>query len=363
MPSGRAARRTPRRRPPGSRDLKPSGSSRLTLYEIAKLAHVSKSTVSRVLMGKRDVSAKTRARIEQVMRESGYRPSHFARGLAGGRSNLIGVLLPAIFGGYYADVLRGIDMVAHDHRVRIVMSIAHDESESAEFLKDLSTPGQVDGVILVAPSLDLLRETAPDTGVPLVLVSAAAPNSRKGWGRVDSVTLDNEAGVERVLALLAAKGMRRVLHIAGPRTSYDAVRRLDAFREAAGRHPGLEADVLDAARTSRETGERLKALLGSAAKRPDAVFAYNDDTAIAVVKALRSISLRVPEDVSVVGCDDEHASELMGLTTLHVPMVELGQEAARLVFERITGSGASVAARRSALDLPLVERATTKPRK
>lgn len=337
--------------------MNPGG--KLTLYEIAELAGVSKSSVSRVLMNQPGVSAETRQRILDIMKESGYRPSVVARKLAGGRSNLIGVITPGMYSGYYAEVLRGIDVVAHKRGVRIVMSIAHGWDDYLSVLRESVRPGHVDGVILVAPSLDLFRVPAPQSGVPAVVVSARAPGSRKGWGKVDSVTVDNEGAVEKAMDHLAEQGCRRIVHLAGVQSSYDARERRRGFENCCRRQPGIEGRVVLGGLTSPRAVGELMPHFKSARGRPDAVFAFNDDMAIATVKALRSEGLRVPDDVAVVGCDDEHAAEIMGLTTLHMPMVELGEEAAGLLFDRIEGKSLRVVARQSVLDMPLIVRSTS----
>jgi LacI family transcriptional regulator len=339
--------------------MNPGPETKLTLYEVAKLAGVSKSTVSRVLMDQADVSAKTKARILKIMEESGYRPSRMARSLAGGRSNLIAVVTSGMFSGYYAEVLRGIDVVAHDRGVRIVTSIVHDEGEYSTLLREYAHPGQVDGVILVAPPLALFKTPAPEGGVPLVMVSASATGSRKGWGRFDSVTVDNSGAMERAVDHLVAGGRVRLLHLAGSKTGYDARERCAAFDEVVRKHPKVRGRILPTGPTSGEAAEQLLEFWSAEANRADGIIAYNDDIAIASVKALRSRGIRVPEDVAVVGCDDEHAAEIMGLTTLHMPMVGLGEEAARLLFGRADGEALQVLARQSVLDMPLLIRATT----
>ena len=341
--------------------MNPGG--KLTLYEIAKLAGVSKSSVSRVLMNQRGISDETRQRILDIMKKSGYRPSQFARGLAGGRTGLIAVMTPGIFSGYYADVLRGIDVVAHARGVHLITSFSHGADDYRSLLVEFTRPGRVDGLILVAPAMDTFRMPAPAEGTPVVLVSARPPRRSAGWERLDSVTVNNEQAIERVMTYLQEQGCRRVVHLAGPSGVFDARERRRAFEGFCKANRAMKGHVVHGEETRQEAVSALMKFLDHGGKKQDGVVAYNDDMAIGVVRALREKRIRVPEDMCVTGCDDEQPAELLGLTTLHMPMVELGEEAARLLFGRIDGEAAGLLARQNVLDMGLVARSTTSKRR
>ncbi len=333
--------------------------AKLTLYDIARIAGVSKTTVSRVLINAPDIAEETRARIRKVMAEHGYRPSRFAQGLAGGKSGLIAVVMPGMFSGYYAEVLKGVDLVAHGAGTRIIASIAHSEDEYYSMVTEYAQPGRVDGMVLVAPRLDLLRRPAPEFPVPVVLVSARALRNGQGWDRLDTVTVDNARAVQDALGHLAAQGCGQVVCLAAAADSYDARERRQAIADYARANPAPAIHLLTAGLTSDEAVAVLRAHR-AAGGACDAVLAHNDDMAIGVVKALREQGVSVPDTIAVVGCDDEHAAGIMGLTTLHMPMVELGEEAARLMFARMARrTGAPPAPRCSTLGMPLVVRATS----
>jgi LacI family transcriptional regulator len=341
--------------------MNPDG--KLTLYEIAKLAGVSKSSVSRVLMNQRGISEQTRRRILDIMKTSGYRPSQFARGLAGGRTGLIAVMTPGIFSGYYADVLRGIDVVAHARGVHLITSFSHGPDDYRSLLEEFTRPGRVDGLILVAPAMDTFRMPAPAADVPVVLVSARPPRRSTGWERLDSVTVNNERAIERAMTHLQELGCRRVIHLAGPSGVFDARERRRAFENFCRMNRVIQGHVVHGEETRHEAVSALMEFLDKSRGKPDAIVTYNDDMAVGVVRALREKRIRVPEDVCVTGCDDEQPAELLGLTTLHMPMVELGEEAARLLFGRIDGAGAGLLARQNVLDMGLVVRSTTSSRR
>jgi LacI family transcriptional regulator len=334
-------------------------SDTLTLRQVAKLARTSKSTVSRVLTKHPSVSPKTRARIEAVIAKHGFRPNLFARGLAGGRTGLVAVLASEMNSGFYAEVIRGIDEVAGQHDGHILTSFSHGIPDYTRLWHELATEGRVDGVILIAPPIEIMAAPIDDDSVPAVLCACRAPKHRKVWAGVDSVSVDNEKGMEELLRHLAEQGCRHLVHIAGPENMYDGVERRRAFERFIKSMPGLQGDVIYSA-LNREGG-RAAALqyLAGRATWPDAFVSFNDSTALGVLEALREVGSSVPKPVAVTGCDDEPSSAFVGLTTLHMPMLELGRETARLLFERMERKGEDVPARASVIELSLKIRHTS----
>jgi DNA-binding LacI/PurR family transcriptional regulator len=330
---------------------------KITLYEIAQLAGTSKSTVSRVLMNQSGVSQETRRKIEQIMREKGYHPNQMARGLAGGRTGMIAVVTPGIFSGYYAEILKGVDVVAGNFQVHVISSFARGEKDYPALINRFSQPGQVDGLILVAPRLDIFQQRAPRTSVPIVLIGAYA--SENGWDRLDRVTLNNVGAMNEVLDHLKDQGCKRLLHLTGPSGVHDFAERRRGFEEYIQRNPELRGIVLNGGDTRATAREALEKFLKENPRSIDAVVACNDDMAMGALQVLRGHGIRIPEEVAVTGCDDEAASEVLGLTTIHMPMVELGEEATRLLFERRKAGQAPVVARQSILQMSLVVRSTS----
>ncbi|HBA85681.1 MAG TPA: hypothetical protein DCZ95_16490 [Verrucomicrobia bacterium] len=330
---------------------------KITLYEIAQLAGTSKSTVSRVLMNQAGVSPETRRKIEQIMRESGYHPNQMARGLAGGRTGMIAVVTPGIFSGYYAEILKGVDVVASQHDVHVISSFARGEDDYPDMIDRFSQPGQVDGMILVAPRMKVFKQRAPRTIVPIVLVGSYAPDN--GWDRMDRVVLNNAGAMNELLDHVRQQGCRRLLHLTGLANVYDFAERRRAFEEYLLLHPTLQGTVLSGGETRAQAREALDRHLDEQPESFDAVIACNDDMAMGALQALRGRGIQTPEDVVVTGCDDEPAAEILGLTTLHMPMVELGEEATRLLFERRAQKQISPVARQSIVQMALVVRSTS----
>jgi LacI family transcriptional regulator len=334
-------------------------SDTLTLRQVAKLARTSKSTVSRVLTKHPSVSPKTRARIEAVILKHGFRPNLFARGLAGGRTGLIAVLAAEMNSGFYAEVIRGIDEVAGQHDGHILTSFSHGVPDYIRLWHELATEGRVDGIILIAPPLEIMSTPIQADFVPSVLCACRAPKHRKDWVGVDSVSLDNERGMDELLRHLAEQGCRDLVHIAGPNNIFDGIERRRAFERFIKSMPGLKGDVIQAV-LNREGGRTaVLEYLGGRATWPDAFVAFNDSTALGVLEALRERGVSERKPVAVTGCDDEPSSAFVGLTTLHMPMLELGRETARLLFERMERKGGDLPVRASVIELSLKVRNTS----
>ena len=335
---------------------------RLTLRQIATLAHTSKSTVSRVLTKHPSVSPRTRARIEAVISKQGFRPNLFARGLAGGKTGLVAVLAAEINSGFYAEVIKGIDEIAGQHDGHLLTSYAHGDSDFIRLWKEMSEGGRVDGIILIAPPMGMFSEQVESHYVPSVLCACRALRNRKGWGEVDSVVLNNQRGFEELMQHLVAQGCRYFVHVAGPADIFDGVDRRRVFEKFIESDASLKGDVIQATLTREGGRAAVHDYLSRHTGWPDAFVAFNDDTALGVLEALRDHGIAVPTPVAVAGCDDEPASTFVGLTTLHMPMVELGRETARLLFNRMEHRGEQLPVKTSTVDLSLRVRGSSRRR-
>jgi len=333
---------------------------RLTLRQIATLAHTSKSTVSRVLTKHPSVSPRTRARIESVISKQGFRPNLFARGLAGGKTGLVAVLAAEINSGFYAEVIKGIDEIAGQHDGHLLTSFAHGDRDFIRLWKEMSEGGRVDGIILIAPPMGMFSEQVEDHYVPSVLCACRALRNRKGWGEVDSVVLNNQRGFEELMQHLVAQGCRYFVHVAGPADIFDGVDRRRVFEKFIESDSSLKGDVIQATLTREGGRAAVHDYLSRHTGWPDAFVAFNDDTALGVLEALRDHGIAVPTPVAVAGCDDEPASTFVGLTTLHMPMVELGRETARLLFNRMEHRGEQLPVKTSMVDLSLRVRGSSR---
>ena len=303
----------------------------VTMRDVAREAGFSVATVSRVLNGSGPVGEETRAQVLEVAAELRYVPNGTARSLTTSTTETVGVLLPDLYGEFYSEVIRGVEGAARARRYHTVLTSVQDgPDELAAALRALV--GRVDGLVAMSPEVeaDVLQANFP-ARVPVVMLGRPLDGHT-------SIVIDNEAGAADMVAHLAALGHRRVAHVSGPATNADARARLAGYRRAVA-EGGLEADpalVLQGDFTEASGFAAGRAILGMA-ERPDAVFAANDSMALGLLKALREGGLSVPTDIALAGFDDIPIAEYVtpGLTTVHVPIQEMGGRAVEAVLDAV----------------------------
>lgn len=313
---------------------------KITLRQIAQLAGTSKSTVSRVLTNDPRVAPEVRTLVQAVIDRSGYAPSTFARGLAGGRTGLIGAIASWITPGFFTDVVTGINQVATQQRAHILFSLAHDEQDFAAVVNRFCANRLVDGLVLIAPTAALFEEPVPINPIPLVLCAGRGYRKDNPWSQVHSVVTDNHGGMMEMMAFLAEKGHRSFLYLAGPTESHDARIREQGVRAFLRRHRGLKCEFLCIGQSIEQGRQGMTEHLRKRGRKslPDAIVCFNDGLALGVMEALQAAHIRPGRDITVTGCDDDPVDGMVGLTTLRQPTVELGTTAAATLFELLDKS-------------------------
>ncbi|MFT4136508.1 LacI family DNA-binding transcriptional regulator [Microbacterium sp.] len=297
------------------------GGRAIGVRDVAARAGVSRQTVSRVLNEHPDVAPHTRERVLAAMGELGYRMNNVARALGTRRSRTIGVLAPAAL--HYGP-LRSIETIEAAARAAgywVSAAFADSATDDAVRAAIGHLLGQgVDGLVVVAPHADTVRALdAMDLGIPTVALHSAGRGGR-------APAVDQVAGARLATACLADAGHRRIAHLAGPLDWLEAQARRDGFVQelaARGVEPG---PVLAGDWTARAGFEAAAAVVGSGAT---AVFSANDRMALGLLGGLRERGIRVPEELSVVGFDDEPdaAYYAPALTTVRQDFAELARRA------------------------------------
>jgi LacI family transcriptional regulator len=313
----------------------PIENTSVTLEEVARLAGVSTSTVSRYLSGTHVVAEEKATAIESSIKRLNYRPNLVARGLAKGRTMTVGVLTQEISSSFFNEAMRGVeDGLASHHYEAIFVSGHWNKVEEEQRLMSLMGR-RVDGVILLVAELDdeLLDRHAQ--GVPTVLLGRQSASMR-----VHSLCFDHYAGACEAVRHLLELGHRSIAFIAGPPGRQDADERLRGYRDTLVA-AGLPFDErLVAPGGYVETGgvTAMNMLLDRGLPF-SAVFAANDDSAYGAMLSLYRRGMRVPDDMSIVGYDDlSHSSfSLPPLTSVRQPLRDLGREAAGAVVALIDG--------------------------
>jgi LacI family transcriptional regulator len=295
----------------------------MTIVDVAREARVSVASVSRVINGHTNVTAATRQRIVEVVERLRYVPHTTARSLITKRTHVIGVLLPDLYGGFFSELIRGIDSAARELKLHLLVSSSHgDVAEMAAAIRAMR--GRLEGLLVLAPQLDAAGLGELDAEVPTVFM-----NSRVDDGVSSSLAIDSYGGARAMVRHLIARGHRAIAHVTGPVDNFDSHERERGYRdELAASAPAARPLVVrgDFTETSGYTAGRT---LGAEAPRPDAVFAANDVMAIGCLSAFDALGIAVPGDIAVAGFDDIPLAAFVRptLTTMRVPIVELGRGA------------------------------------
>ena len=309
--------------------------STVTINDIARLAGVSKATVSRVINQKPDVDPVTRTKIMRIMDEQGFVPSITAAGLAGGRTRLIGVLVPSLTWPLMPQIMRGIGEIIEQSTYELVLySISHEQDRSAVIDRILAAK-LTEGLLAVYPGqATAYLSELHDSGYPVVMLDdQMIPTGTTPW-----VGSDNRTGAYTAVKHLLRLGHRRIGHIKG-RIGYECSEDryrgyCDALVEA-GITP--DPDLVAQGDFLVTGGATCAHQLFALPERPTAIFAASDDMASGVLRAAEEAGLRVPDDVALVGFDDTAPAAFMRptLTTVSQPFFEMGKRAATLLLDAV----------------------------
>lgn len=280
--------------------------SNATAQDVAKLANVSQSAVSRTFTPGASVSEDTRARVMIAAKSLGYRPNAMARSLITRRSRIIALVMGYLENQFYPLVIEKLSQKLQKQGYHVLMFIS--DGDETDGVLDEILQYQIDGIVMASAMLspDLARQCA-DSGVPVVLFNRVPDTSAFARHTTSSVTSDNREGGRMVAELLLARGHQRIAFLAGLEKSSTNLERERGFNDALAQ-AGVSVFRREVGHYSFERArDAARAMFSGvpATKRPDAVFVANDHMAIAVMDVLRhELGLRVPEDVSVVGFDD-----------------------------------------------------------
>jgi len=302
-----------------------------TIIEVAKLAGVSPSTISRVINGTAVVAPETTQRVHQAIAALGFSPHPAARQLVMQRTNLIGILLPEISGAYFPPMLQGLESGA---RLAGYDLLIHS-TQNGQALRPLNERN-TDGLIIFPGSItDEELRRYYQIEFPLVLLHQTPPLECP----FPLVTVENKSGAEKLIShLIEVHNRRRIVYLQGPASHEDSLWRERGYREALQAH-GLDFDpalIANGGFDELEAATAIQKLLKNEIAF-DAVFAGDDDAAAGVIAALKLTRRSIPADVAVVGFDDVPFSRFISppLTTVKAPIEQVGREAIRLLAQCI----------------------------
>ncbi len=313
-----------------------------TLSDVAERAGVSISAVSRVLSDAPSarVSEATRQRIHEAAQELGYRPNFAARALKFARTNVVGLIVPDVTNAIFSELMRGVEDEAHRRGYMVLLARAEAIQEGDDAIPRLIGEGRVDGA-LVQVGDNMRRqdlESLVGGSLPVVFVNSVHPRS------AGSVVLDDERGMRLGTQHLIDLGHSRIAFLSGVPTSDSAARREAGFR-AAMAAAGLPVPADHVTRLGYDPRSGGAALAAVAALRqpPTAVVVANVNAAHGALLEARRLGLRVPEDLSIVAMHDAWTAENAWppLTTVRMPLYELGRASMGAIFDRITAGAVS----------------------
>jgi LacI family transcriptional regulator len=313
--------------------------SQPTMSDVARLAGVDSSTVSRALNERTSVMLRpeTVAKVRAAAEELEYRPNVLARGLRTQRTHTVGLLVPDVTNPFFPPIIRGIEEVFAPAGYVLLIANTDNVAEREEQGLSSLVSRQVDGLMLATAHLDVAADDALLGGIPVTLV-----NRRDLTGGVPSVLPDDVSGVRLVVDHLHGLGHREIGLVSGPLNTSTGRDRRDTF-VAVCEERGIAADmVVHADHYDLRSGRgATEVLLDAHGARPTAIFASNDLLAAGALTALRSRGSSVPDHVSLVGYNDMPLVDLLdpALTTVRIDQYEMGRRAGRMMLALLEGSG------------------------
>jgi DNA-binding LacI/PurR family transcriptional regulator len=335
--------------------VKKKPSQVISIEDVAKRAGVSITTVSRVINKLPTVKEKNRIKVMNAIRELNFHPSVLAQRLATGRSNVVGLVIPRYEGMFYSfyllELIRGIGTLCEVLKLDLLLHL----TESHAQLEMSGAGGMIFADIIGnRKQLDVIREK----GIPCVVINHYLPDIP-----VSCIAIDNAGGAEQAVDYLVSLGHRGIAHISGDIVTQAAEERLKGYQWALEKHhiPIKEEYIFktDYSRgQARVAAEKLMGMLGEIT----AVFVASDAMALEVMAVAREMGKRIPQDLSIVGFDD-NPSGLYGpvaLTTVRQPLIQMAEEGIKVLHETM-GSKERLSPEKIRLPAELVIRESCRP--
>lgn len=306
-----------------------------TIKDVAREAMVSVTTVSHVVNATRAVAPATHARVSEVIRRLGYRPSGIAKALKSNRTHALGMLVTTSANPFFGEVIRGVEQGCFERGYTLILGNTGDVTEKlAAYWRTLAAR-RIDGLIVMTTNAapDFFDLLAEEGRLPIIALDT-------GEDRGDCVINDDFLlGGQLAGQYLARRGFRRIACVTGPPDHPRSVRRLVGFQRALAEFGlslapdlSIESDLTIAG--GYEAFARLASLPGGL---PDAVFCFNDMLAMGALCAANERNIEIPRDLSVMGYDDSAFAAFTAppLTTIRQPAFEMGETAARILIEHL----------------------------
>jgi LacI family transcriptional regulator len=310
----------------------------ITIYDLARKLKISSATVSRALKDDPVVSKKTKKKIFELAEEMGYRTNHFARNLRNQRTHTIGVIVPRLNSYFMSTVISGIEGVANDAGYNLIISQSSEVVEKEIASARTMFNNRVDGLLvsLAYETEDISHfEAFFRKNVPLIFFDRVAEHNS-----CTNILIDNlKAGYEATKHLIE-EGCKRIVHVTASSKRNVYTDRLQGYKNALrDNNIDFKEEYIITNNLSQEAGIATAELITKMDPLPDAIFASNDNCAVGCIVALKKAGLRIPEDIAVVGFNNDPLSTVVepNLTTINYPGYKMGEEAARILINHLNG--------------------------
>jgi len=309
-----------------------------TLKEVAKKAGVSITTASKILNDKPfqiHISEETKKKVLEVAKELNYYPNIFARSLRTKKTGIVGVIVSDITDPYFGGIINGAEKILNENDYYFLLSSAQNSPQREELYLTKLRKSRVDGLLILGGTQRFTNnevEQLVRSGIPIVVVGRSAPHPD-----ICSVTVDNFTGGFLATEHLIKLGHQDIVHITTTEPRVDGEERLNGYKSAMEKHGLKNKCWIEKGDITAESGYKAMTNTLKKGKRPTAVFAFNDISALGVMRAIRNQGLRIPENIAVVGFDDIPIAAHFDppLTTMRQPQEEMGIRGAELLIRAI----------------------------
>lgn len=330
----------------------------VTIYTVAREAHVSMATVSRVVNGNPNVKPATRDRVQAVIKKLNYRPNAVARGLASKRTTTVGVVIPDITNDYFAELARGIDDIATMYKYNMILTNADaDENSPVKVVQDLIIK-QVDGIIYMGHDIDdQLKAEIQGAQTPVVVAGSLTNEAQ-----IPTVRIDYQKATEDAVRFLIGHDNKRIALVVGSKeTTINAHNRIPGY-QAALKEAGIPFDDNLIFECNNSYGEGYSLAQTFIDEKIDAAFISDDSSAAGLLNGLTDAGVKVPNTVEIVTGNDTKLAHITRptMTSITQPLYDVGAVAMRLLTKLMNDDKQTDAQQPVILNYGFEERQTTR---
>ncbi len=323
-----------------------------TLKDVARETGLTVSTVSRILNNRGYISQEAREKVNEAMKKLNYRPNELARSLSKQSSNTIGVIVPHIRHPYFAELISNLEYEAYQRGYKILLCNSQEKGEKEKEYLEMCTSNRVAGIILCSGTVAV--EEFEGLNIPLITIERYLENGTA------TVECDNLQGGRLAAKELICAGCKNLIHFSGVHeTAMPADARATGFREVCEEQQVLHQEIATSAYqyNNLEYHEEIENVLKKN-RGVDGIFASSDLIAAQIIQVCSKLSIRIPQDMRIVGFDDVNIASLTTprITTIHQPVKEMAQLAVSLLIRACEGN---IVPNRSTLPVTLVKREST----